>query len=81
MTNEKQRIEPDDIEVKDIKRRKFVMGAAGAIAATGMVSIAGCGGGGSDDCNTDTGDLVRADSDPSDPIRSDSNAGDTCDSD
>lgn len=81
MTDKKQNIQPGDIEVKDVKRRKFVMGAAGAIVATGFVSIAGCGGDGPDKCNSDIGDPVTADFDPTDPVISDSDIGDPCDSD
>lgn len=80
MTDKKQEIQPGDIEVKDVERRKFVKGATGAIVATGFVSIAGCGSS-TDDCDVDFGNLVIADADPTDPITADSDVGDPCDSD
>jgi hypothetical protein len=84
MSSKKHSIEPEDIEVKDVQRRKFVMGATGTIVATGLATAAGCGGGGgkkSDRCNTDTGDPVVVNADPDDPISVDADLGDECDFD
>lgn len=83
MSEKKQSIEPGDIEVKDVQRRKFVMGATGTIVATGLATAAGCSSGGkkSNRCDSDIGDPVVANADPDDPIMVDADLGDPCDSD
>lgn len=62
----------DEVTSTDVKRRRFLsrLGKV-ALVAPALPLLAACGG--SDDCDTDTGDPVSA--------NSDSDTGDPCDSD
>ncbi len=80
MGKKPQKIRPEDIEVRDLPRRKFVLGAGGTVVAVAGVLSTGCSGG-SDDCDTDP-NIIRADADAgaaADPIVT--NPLDLCDTD
>lgn len=73
-------ITPSDIQARDVKRRAFLRRAGGVAGGMALFPLLkGCGG--TDSCDSDTGDPIVVDEDPTDPAIVDADTGDDCDSD
>ncbi|MDH5425958.1 MAG: hypothetical protein OEY29_13265 [Gammaproteobacteria bacterium] len=79
----KESINAEDIETKDVNRRKFLMGSAGTVIATAAAAAALTGCSPSDSCDADYGNTAATwDTDPYNTVATyDTDSGNACDSD
>lgn len=77
----KNTINPEDIETKDVERRKFLMGSAGTIIATSVAAASMTGCATSDPCDSNVADPAYYDNDGFNGLQADSNVTNSCDAD
>ena len=85
MTDEssKETIQEDEIQTKDVDRRKFLLGSAGTVIASTIVAASTTSCAPSDACDYDSGNTAPTyDSDPYNTVATyDADSGNSCDSD